>query len=114
MCDLPCGPIIHHGAETGEYLQLKKLRVVEFERIRERLDRLGLCGAAHAGHTHADIDRRLLSFVEKLRLQIDLPIGDRDQVRRDIGRKVPPLGFGNRERGQRPAALFFRKFRRTF
>ena len=31
---------------------------------------------ADAGHAHADIHRRLLAFVEQLRLEIDLAVGD--------------------------------------
>jgi len=37
-------------------------------------------------------------------LQIDLAVGDRDHVRRDVRRDVARLGLDDRERGQRAAA----------
>ena len=60
--------------------------------------------AAHARHRDADVDGRAHAGVEELRLEEDLAVGDRDDVRRDVGRHVAGLRLDDRQRGQRAAA----------
>jgi hypothetical protein len=57
----------------------------------------------------ADIDRGFLIFVEKMWVETYLPVGNRDQVGRDVGADVAGLGLGNRQGGQRPATLLRRE-----
>lgn len=79
--------------------------LVELARIGDRLDRLGPRRAAHAADTQPHLHHGLLALVEQLGLEIDLPARDRGQVGRDAGGQGPGLGLGDRQRGQRPAAL---------
>ena len=60
--------------------------------------------AAHARHRDADVDGRAHARVEEVRLEEDLAVGDRDHVRRDVGRDVAGLGLDDRQRRHRPAA----------
>ena len=60
--------------------------------------------AAHARHRDADVDGRAHAREEELRLEEDLPVGDRDDVRRDVRRHVAGLRLDDRQRGQRAAA----------
>jgi len=46
-------------------------------------------------------------------IEHDLPVGDRDQVGRDIGGEIAGIGLGDRQCGQRAAAEFGRQFRRA-
>ncbi len=41
---------------------------------------------------------------EELRLQIDLTVGDRDNVGRNVGRDIAALRLDDRERGERSGA----------
>ena len=60
---------------------------------------------AHARHRDADVEGRPHTGVEQVRLQVDLAVGDRDDVRRDIGRHVVRLGLDDRQRRQRATAV---------
>ena len=60
--------------------------------------------AADARHALADVDRRLLVFVEKTRIEINLTVGDRDQIGWNIRADIAGLGLGDRQRRQRAAA----------
>src|SRR3954449_1813496 len=60
---------------------------------------------ADARHRDADVDGRAHAGVEELGLEEDLPVGDRDDVRRDVGRHVARLRLDDRQRGERAAAL---------
>ena len=96
--------LVHHGAEAGEHFQLQKLRIFEPQAFREGFEnrRLGL--AADARHALADIDRGLLVLVEKARIEVDLAVGDRDEIGGNVGADVAGLRLGDRQRGQRTAA----------
>lgn len=48
------------------------------------------------------VHRRPLPLVEEVRLEVDLAVGDRDEVRRDVGRDVPRLGLDDGEGGEGP------------
>ncbi len=59
---------------------------------------------AHPGDGFAHIDGRQQTFVKQRRGEIDLTIGDGDEVGGDIGRDVLRLGLDDRQRRQRAAA----------
>src|SRR4051794_14766725 len=79
------------GAELGEGLQLAVLREVQPQAPGNPLHRLDLRVAAHARDRDADVDGRAHARVEQARLQEDLAVGDRDDVRRDVGRHIASL-----------------------
>ncbi len=91
-------------AEPRKGLELLELRVGEPEIAGDRAVGRQLRLAADARDRPADVDRRQLAFLEQRRRQVDLPVGDRDQVGRDVGREVLRLGLDDRQRGQRAAA----------
>ena len=70
--------------------------------------------ATDAADGESDVDGGADVRIEQIRFEVDLAIGDGDNVRRNIGRHVTGLGFDERERGQRSTALFIGKLRRTF
>ncbi len=105
--------LVELGAELRECRELPVLREVEPERTGERAHRADLRRAADAGHGDPDVDRRAHARVEEVRLQEDLAVGDRDDVRRDVGRDVARLRLDDRERGQRAAAVLLRELRRA-
>ena len=92
------------GAELRERLELAVLREVEAQTPGDLLHRLRLRVAAHAGDRRADVDRRPHAREEEARLEEDLAVGDRDDVRRDVGGDVAGLRLDDRQRGQRAAA----------
>ena len=63
--------------------------------------------AADARDAQPDVDGRSLPLVKPLRVEIDLAVGDGNQVRRNVGRDVAGLRAGDRQRGQTAAAQPF-------
>ena len=92
------------GAELGERLELAVLREVEAQPPGDLLHRLRLGVPADARHGDADVDRGPDARVEEARLQEDLAVGDRDDVRRDVGGDVAGLRLDHGEGGERAAA----------
>ncbi len=92
------------GAELRERLQLAVLRQLELDLAGDLLHRRDLRVAADAGDGDADVDRRAHAGVEQLRLEEDLPVGDRDHVRRDVGGDVAALRLDDRQSRHRAAA----------
>ena len=86
-----CVAGVELGAELRERLELAVLREVEAQAAGDLLHRLRLRVAADAGHRDADVDRRLHAREEEARLEEDLAVGDRDDVRRDVGGDVAGL-----------------------
>ena len=81
------------------------LREVEAQRAGHLAHRLDLRRAADARDRVADVDRRTDALVEQVALEEDLPVGDRDDVGRDVGREVARLRLDDRQRRQRSAAV---------
>ena len=103
-------PRVRHAAEAGEHFELQKLRVVQPHGLRRVAQGVRLRFAADAADADTDIDRRFLPFVEELRIEHDLAIGNGDEIGRDIGAEVSGIGLGDRQRGQRATAPFLREF----
>ena len=91
-------------AELRERLELAELRQVEAQAAGDLLHRLRLGVAADAGDRDADVDRRPDAREEEVGLEEDLPVGDRDHVRRDVGGDVAGLRLDDRQGRQRAAA----------
>src|SRR6516165_763141 len=96
--------LVDHGSEAGKDFEFEKLRVLETQTFRERLQDWCLRFSADARDALADIDRRLLILVKETRIEIDLTVGDRDQICWDIGADVAGLGLSDRQCRKRAAA----------
>ena len=81
------------------------LREIEPQSAGDRLHRLDLRRATDARYRDADVHRGTNAGVEQVRLEEDLSVGDRDDVRRDVRRHVAGLRLDDRQRGQRTAGL---------
>src|SRR6056297_3506899 len=109
--ELGAGFRVELRAEPREALELLELRVGEPQAAGHGAERWQLRLAAHAADRGADVDRRQMPLLEEIGREIYLPVGDRDQVRRDEGRDVFRLRLDHRQRGQRAAAVFVAQMR---
>ena len=78
------------------------------------LHRLDLRGGTDAGDRETDGNRRTHALIEQIGFEIDLAVGDRDDVRRDVSRHVAGLRLDDRQRGQRTVAVLFADARGAF
>ena len=89
---------VHVAAELRKGFQLTVLRLVDLERSGHLLHRPDLGVAAHARHGDAHVDGRAVALVEEVRVEEDLAVGDRNDIRRDVGRNVAGLRLDDRQR----------------
>src|SRR5579883_419163 len=101
--ELSLGDRVELGAELGERLQVPVGREVESQGACDRLHGLGLGVTADARDRDTDVDRGTDAREEQVGLEVDLAVGDRDHVRRDVGRDLAFLRLDDRERGERAA-----------
>src|SRR6478752_5594885 len=92
------------GGEHRERLERAVLGEVQLEAAGDRLHRLDLRCDSDAGHRDTHVDRRADVGVEQVGLQVDLAVGDRDDVGRDVRRDVTRLGLDDRQAGHRAVA----------
>ena len=104
--------LVELGAERRERLELAELGEVDLERPDDGLHRLDLGRAPDTGHRVADVHRRPHTGVEQVGLEEDLTVGDRDDVRRDVGGDVARLGLDDRQGRERAAADLVGELRR--
>jgi hypothetical protein len=91
---LPAGGRVEfRGAELGKGLQLSVLGQVQAHPACNLAHRPPLRGAADSRHREAYVEGGPDTGVEEVRLQVDLPVGDGDDVGRDIGGDVSGLGL---------------------
>src|SRR3989454_10042799 len=102
--ELHLGRPVEVAAELREGRQLTILSEVEPQLAGHLAHRLDLRRAAHPRDRQADVDRGPDAAVEEVRLEVDLPVGDGDDVRRDVRGHVAELGLDDRQRGQRATA----------
>ena len=69
----------------------------ETQVARLLLHGLGLSRTANAGHGDAHVDCRALTLVEQFGLQVDLTIGNRDDVGRNVRGDVAILRLDDRQ-----------------
>jgi hypothetical protein len=93
------------AGELGEVGHRAELRELELERAGDAAHGLDLGAAADAADRDADVDGGPDARVEEVALEEDLPVGDRDDVRRDVRRHVVRLRLDDRQRGQRAARI---------
>ena len=103
MVDVLAGVLVHASAEPSKRFELLELRVGELEITGHRAIRRPLRLAADAGHGLGDIDRGQHAELEQRRREVDLPVGDGNQVGRDVGGDILSFGLDERQRGERAA-----------
>src|SRR5690606_20509589 len=91
--------LVQVRAELGEGGQLAVLRQVELQRTGDALHRVDLRRAAHTGDGDTDVDGRTNTGVEHVGVQEDLPVGDGDDVGRNVRGHVARLGLDDRQGG---------------
>ena len=102
--ELGLGHRVELGAERGEGLEVAELGQVELQRAGHRAHGPDLGRATHAGHRDAHVDGRAHTGLEEVVLEVDLAVGDRDDVGGDVGRHVAGLGLDDRQRRERAGA----------
>ena len=101
-------------AELRKSLEFTEARQIETQTARHLLHRLRLGSTAHARHRDADVHGGSLPGEEEIGLQVDLAIGDRDHVRRNVGRHFALERLDDWQRGERTAAELLRELGRPF
>ena len=79
--------------------ELGVLGLVDLQGAGDLLHGLDLRAAAHTGDADTHVDSRADALVEQAGLQVDLAIGDGNNVGGDIGRHVAGLRLDDREGG---------------
>ena len=89
------------------------MRQRQAEFLHDLAHGLLLRGAADAGDREADVDRGTYAGMEQLRLQIDLTVGNRDHVGRNIGGDIARHRLHDGQSGERAAAVCFAEVSRA-
>ena len=89
-------------AEFRKRRHFAVLRKFTLHRASHFLHGFGLGRRAHTRHGQTHIHRRTDALIEKIGFKEDLAIGNRNNVRRNIGRHIVRLCFNDRQSGQRP------------
>ncbi len=103
--DLGLGARFQLGAEAGEDFQFEELQVVELHPSRLFLDARVLRLAADAGDRQRHVHRRQDAGGEQPPVEVDLAVGDGDEIGGDVGGDLAFLGFDDGQRGQAAAAM---------
>jgi len=96
--------LVQVGTELGESGQLAVLCKIQLQRSGNLFHGLHLSRATHAGDRKPHIDGRPDAGKEERRLQVDLAVGDRNHVGRNIRGDVAGLCFDDGKRSERSAA----------
>lgn len=80
--------LVEVGTKLGKASELLVRSEVQTEVAGDLLHSLGLCVTTDAGHGDAHVDCRALALEEELGLQVDLTIGNGNDVGRNVGRDV--------------------------
>src|SRR5688500_11474840 len=102
---LRLGRLVEVRAELRERGELAELREVGLQALHDRLHRLRLRIATDARHRETRVHRGPDALVEEVGLEVDLAVGDRDDVGRDVRGDVVRLRLDERERGERAATV---------
>src|SRR5215471_4552484 len=111
--DLRLRFFVEVGAELSERRQLPELRKVALQLSGHLLYGLELGRRANARDRDADVDRRPHTLMEQIGFQKDLPVGNRDNVSRDVRRNVTGLRFDDGQSRQRSVAILLADPRRA-
>src|SRR4051794_25091152 len=97
---------VKFGAELGECLEFAEGSEVEAETASDLLHYLNLGRTTDAGNRNTGVHGWLDAGEEQVWLQVDLAVGDRDYVRRNVGGYFAFERFDDRQRGERAGAEF--------
>jgi len=112
--DLGPRALVKFRAELGERGEFPVLSQVEAEFPRHLPHGLGLGLAAHARNGNTRIDGRTHARIKQVAFEVNLAVGDGNDVRGNVRGNVPRLRFDDGKRGERPAAQRLRQFCRAF
>ena len=87
------GLSVEVARELGKRGQLTELSQLKAQAAGNTLCRLGLSRAADARNRQTNRDRRTNPLVKKIRFKVDLAIGNRDDVSRNLSTHIPCLGL---------------------
>ena len=94
------------GTELRERRELAELRKIQLHFAGDLLDRLDLRGRTDTADGQSDRNGRTNALVKKIGLEINLSVGDRNHIRRNVSGDVARLSLDNRQRRERSAAEF--------
>ncbi len=97
--------LVQVRAELSERRQCAILRQAEAQRAGDLPHGFDLRVAAHAAYGKPDVDGRPDVRVEEVGFEVNLAVGDRDHVGRDVSGNVTGLRFDERQRCERSASL---------
>src|SRR5262249_54560775 len=89
-------------SKLGEGCQLPELSQIETKRTRNLAHGFDLGFPTYARDRQAHVYGRANARVEKVAFEVDLAVGDRNDIGGDIGRHVPGLSLNDRQGSQRP------------
>src|SRR6185312_9773990 len=104
LFDARAGGGVQVRPELGEGGEVAEAGEIQAERPGDGTHRPDLRLPADARHGEADVHGWPLALIEEVRLQVNLPVGDGDDVRGDVGRHVAQLRLDDWQRRQRAAA----------
>ena len=96
--------LIKIGAELCKYLHLTELREIDTNRTGRTLHCLGLCSSTDTGYGKTYVDRRTHTREEKVTLQENLSVCNRNYIGRNICRNIACLCLDDRQCRDRTAA----------
>src|SRR2546422_397517 len=102
--ELKLGRPVEVAPDLREGGELAKLCEVEPQLPGHLAHRPDLRRTADPRDRQTDVHRGAGAAVEEVRLEVDLPVGDGDDVRRNVRGHVAELGLDDRQRRQRAAA----------
>ena len=94
------GGSVEVGSELRKGRHFAVLRQLAFDLSGHLLHRLGLRRGADARHRETDVHGRADTLIEKVGLEEDLAVSDRDDVRGNIGGHVVSLRLDDGQRGK--------------
>ena len=101
-----CRHLVHIRGEFRERLEFIELSLVDLQGTGHLLHGFHLSRSTDSGDGDAHIDSRTLSLVEEGRLEVDLAVGDRDDVCRNIRGDVTGLSLDDREGRKRAPGTY--------
>src|SRR5208337_1000917 len=96
--------LVEVAAKLGKRRQFAILSKIETQRAGDLAHGLDLRVAADTADRKSDVHRRTHAGVEQVGLEIDLAVGNRNYVGRNVSRNVARLGLNDGQRGQRTPA----------
>ncbi len=102
--------LVEIGTKLREGFQTAILSQFQAQFAGDGSHRFDLCAAADAAHGKTDVDGRADVRVKQIAFEIDLAVGDGDDVGGNVGRNVAGLGFDKRQSRKRAAAFFIAEF----